>query len=930
VIGLSARPPLSALLSVLFVLGLFAAGAAPAMSQGPATASVTGVVTSETGARLGGAAVSLSGAASAHTTSDAQGKFSFANLPAGIYTISVTKSGFVAGQQANVAVLSGQTVQATFLMKPESYQTLNVIGHVSTSAQLPLNTSPASVDVIDANTLSLTGSHEVIQALEEIPGITVATQNYGGGNGLADGASQVVQIRGALPYETQNLIDGHPVSEGSSATFSPTFLNPWLLDSIEVVKGPGYIGPDINYAITGTVNYHTLSPTATPRESFDIDYNALLNGLSSNFRATGTTLQGHLGYAFDYAIFGSAGVNPGTELQPGQWTYGSFNGKALGDLGGFLPTPSGYVASPGFTTNTLAICCFSNFSNQYTSRAELAKLQFNFSTETSLTATYLGSQVLQNPEGDQPLTPSTTFTPGAGYTGSIPAGIQLPFINAFYGSFQEETGTGLFESEFRTAVTASDALLARYYTGAQNDNTAYCTSFTVCNGLSFPVTLYGTGTLNGVTTVFNGTQGTLTSPYYYDELSYDHFRGFSAEWDHLAGNNTYSVSFDRSQHTDASGYTYESPTFYPTIADGSAETFQTILARAELALTPALQATVGYYDINYTSHYTPDGGVTFANSEHNLNAGRAALTYRLDHDTSLRLSAGESIAPPTIALITTPAGPPLANSGGTPTYYTQVLPSGNVAPETAFSYDLGFDKRLPESSMLFSADLYTTALQNQFLNSVTLAGMYTPTTGINTGLTRPLYDQTTENLGYSRYAGIEFLIHRKPVAGIGFKVQGGLERAYVYDLPSTFYATGAGPYTTNLGIVQGINYNGSGNGYSGVGFGRIPYATGYAELNWTLPKRLFALVGVQYFGNNNSFNAPAFAEVNATVRWTLRADSWLQLSATNITNQLSADFPYYDSGIAVPLANSQVGWTDLNNLGPTQVTLSFHHQFGPK
>src|SRR5690348_17122450 len=92
---------------------------------------------------------------------------------------------------------------------------------------------------------------------------------------------------GGLPYETESLIDGHPISLGQQGYFSPSAISPYELQNVEVVKGPGATSPSINYAINGTVNYRTLEPTLKPEESVDLGEDQY-GGNFANFRVTGT------------------------------------------------------------------------------------------------------------------------------------------------------------------------------------------------------------------------------------------------------------------------------------------------------------------------------------------------------------------------------------------------------------------------------------------------------------------------------------------------------------------------------------------------------------------------------------------------------------------------------------------------------------------
>ena len=86
-----------------------------------------------------------------------------------------------------------------------------------------------------------------------------------------------------------------------------------------------------------------------------------------------------------------------------------------------------------------------------------------------------------------------------------------------------------------------------------------------------------------------------------------------------------------------------------------------------------------------------------------------------DNNTSYRLSAGGSVAPPYISLVSS-GGPTWSQIiGGVPAAgWTQNANNGNISAETAFGYDLGMDHRIARATSV-SVDLYYTQLHNLFL-----------------------------------------------------------------------------------------------------------------------------------------------------------------------------------------------------------------------
>jgi iron complex outermembrane receptor protein len=86
--------------------------AVPATLYAQSSASVTGTVLDPRGVPLPGASVSVRNdvtGATQKVTSDAQGKYAFANLAAGKYTVQVSAAGFATNQRPGVQVAAGQS-----------------------------------------------------------------------------------------------------------------------------------------------------------------------------------------------------------------------------------------------------------------------------------------------------------------------------------------------------------------------------------------------------------------------------------------------------------------------------------------------------------------------------------------------------------------------------------------------------------------------------------------------------------------------------------------------------------------------------------------------------------------------------------------------------------------------------------------------------
>jgi TonB dependent receptor/Carboxypeptidase regulatory-like domain/TonB-dependent Receptor Plug Domain len=947
------------------VIGLAAAlvfSPAGAGAQPGATGAIEGTVRTTTGAPIAGANIALQGAVSKGTTTSAQGAYRFTSLPPGLYEVTATKVGFVqAGTVVTVALSS--TVTADIALAPRSFQSLRAIAHVSTNApgHAQINQSTAAVSVIPHSDFQEQAQTQVMNVLNQTPGI-IAWGQPEANNGASQFTPQVVQIRGALPYETETLIDGHATPLSLTGYFDPSLLNPAMLQNVEIVKGPGSMPVEINNAIGGTVNFVTLQPTRTPQATL-IQQVDNFGGVATAVRFTGSLPSNFLQYAFAYSTDGAPGPMQG---YPGAGsafflTLGSdwkVDGRSLA-----AAAPYNFALAPAESYNRyyglfgqlrvaepFYVCCYP-FYTAFTGTNQLGKLRFNFSQNTSLTVSFLGGQDF-GPQGNYGVAAAvspvggllgasfSSFAPPAGYTGSVASGTQMPFdLSAYaptFGSIQQY----LYQAEFRTTFGPWTAL-ARYYDGGNVDysylqsapdgffgysgstwgGAPLCPPGTTFNGKAC-----SPGNLKPTMTYFNGQSVAFSAQdAVYQQLIDNHELGESLEFDRgFANGSDLTLALDR--HSQSGFEFINEPTSglppYDALPPGASQLFDTESARFDFFVAPRIEANLAYYAIQYQSHFTDNGGgilpgsgpASWTDATHGFNAPRAGFTWQPNRDTSWRLALGSSIAPPYLTLLSSPGTAPSENITAYPAGgYTEDLNNGNIAPETAFSYDVGVDKRIHQS-MYVSFDAYLTNLHDMYLPSTFLINQdYNPPGCPKVG-TCPLYGAETENLGHARYEGLELAFGNAPLAGLGFRVQGDLMRAYAYDLPQGFYCTNvpAGEctpfhYDTNLGIIPGINFQQSGIGYNSINGAAVPYSMGYAELNYRIPAGAFFRIGATYYGPNNAYSQPAFVIFSTGLRLPIGPNIAIQLSGNNLTNQYGQLWASQYGGVPSVLVPQCVG-----------------------
>jgi hypothetical protein len=944
---------LSRVLSVVSLAALIGGplGLAPALAQTPAT--ISGTVTDPGGAPVRGASVSLRGPTPATTTTDQDGKYSV-NAAPGVYTLVVTKGGFLAATADDVALTAGGVTVNVRLTRPTftSLQTIGSTRVVSGGGGAPaFNTTPASQEIVGQQVFENQGNLQVRDILDETPGIVASISN-GSANGGVPGAITFPQIRGGLSYETASLIDGHPVSVGEYGDYVTTFISRFLFQNIELEKGPGAITPLISRAVNGTVNFRTWDPTPTLTANAEFGVDAW-GGKWQNMRIADTVANGKLGFVLDYGTWGTPGPagndDPqGFMLYDPEVTFTDSHGNTV------TPAPTSPLkgsavgatnSAVGYSGASLACCV--NMNTYFESRGFLGKLRYNFSNSTTLTLTEISTQTLSSQNGNTSGLYAFNFNPTV--PNLLPPGMREEF-DPYSDNFAQDyeiNNEPILEGELRTSLNNDNVLFRVYHAAISRLQT---------NGdpggspITMPVDLYGQTTggqpLNGVDPFGNPYVATFTDTSYQSN-EIDSLTGYSFEYDHVFGNSGNVLTFSADQNYSET-HVYEpglsDVDYAPTddIPSGSAQNTATYLLRGIVQVTPKLSATVGYYLTRLSSNFgtwypfnkisnTPYY-IGFTDEVNWHQDERAALAYRLDHNTSLRAAAGSGFVPAYLGILNG-AGPAAAPEacgnaahgnplcpGGFATGYENTFGGGlNIRPETSFGYDLGADHRLTSDGLtVLSGDIYMTNLHDQFLKSTFTNGFYTGAEG-----TLQLLTNAYSNLADARYEGIELKINHAPRVGVGYIVQGSLTHDYPYDISKTAAAT-------NPGLVAGVNF-GPDTLLSNT---RMPYSQGYGEVNYQT-NGFYANVGALYLGSNNSYNEPGFGVFRTTVRVPLfhgsdvdvHGNTYIQGTVDNIFNVHPEIFDLDYQGVGYPANNGLYFATSLKGYGPRTFRLQVSHDF---
>lgn len=219
---------------------LVAAAFVPAAATAQASGRFEGrVVHQATGTPVAGASVSIVGVTGS-TRTDSDGRFTWAPAPAVPFQVILVLPG---GQIARpVAVETLQDGYTSIELSALADEAVTVLG-----AAPSIDTAPASgLTVLSGTQIARRVPENLMQALETVPGISQ----------VSEGHAAVPAVRGLARGRTLFLIDGGRVSAERRVGPSATFLDPAIVEGIDIARGPGSVayGSD---ALGGVISVRT-------------------------------------------------------------------------------------------------------------------------------------------------------------------------------------------------------------------------------------------------------------------------------------------------------------------------------------------------------------------------------------------------------------------------------------------------------------------------------------------------------------------------------------------------------------------------------------------------------------------------------------------------------------------------------------------------
>ena len=881
----------SAALAALFLAVLFVA---PAAAQTSASATLTGTVKSSAGLPVAGAAVNVNGAAHASTTTDAQGNFSV-TLPPGLYRVEIAKGGYIPAALSDVALFANGSTPLTVTLNAADLTSLRTIATVSTSRGSSINTGTSTVAFMPKEAVQNFANPQINDVLQHLPNTTV--QHMG------SQPDTTIVLGGVQPYETQVLVDGHPLSMGQFGVWLSEYYSSFLIGGVETQVGPGNTTPFANTAVGGTTNL--LSPGFTTKptsefvvgtDSFGSQYSHLLLTGSSN--------------KLQYVV--GAG-------------YGSSNGPYYqGNHCVVLPENPANDNSPK-SVGIVQFC--GDSSGSLFTKGEILKFRYNFSPSTAFDAGFIGAQGGYLPQGTsygqylgvttiEPCFQSDPLLCGnpanAGLIGkSIDAYAWYPGSNVF-------SNQPIFTGQLRTSV-GRDTVLVRPYAGnieriiAGADEQNYPFVFGPPGGPNAAFenycNIFNDGFLGFLKTtpptVVNGQEECYQTVF--NEFEQDKLYGTTLSYLHPISNGLLNLTYD--YHGDSTFAYYNTPDDIAT--PRTTERYTTLSLTGDVQLSPKLSLKAGLYDtiwklagVQPQPGATPDpatGAVPLTSLSRSVSRfdPHVGLVYQPTANAAYRIAYGTSATYPFSAQVSglpffTP--PSATFPGG---FITQKNPF--LDPETSTEINVGTDLRFHRGDIL-SVDLEDINIHNVFEtittpNAIPVAGQ---ATGI--ALIQPINAARLK----AQFATIRYA--HAPRFGLGYNAAVAFEKSSAEGVPDSFYAGGPA-----LPV----------NGQQICGFGQatpgsttcIPYMKGYGQLTYTMRDGTYGGLGVDIEGKNNTYFQPPFAQWDLTLRRPVRSDLDVQVAVQNLFNTNNFyNLPMPSKGVTTVAGDASSGSFQLTGL----------------
>ena len=205
------------LFAAVFMVAVGAA--APAAAQFY-TGRIDVTLLDQTGGRLPGVNVDISGPLNQSAVSDAQGEAHFLNLPVGTYTVKTSLSGFKPYENAKVPVVSGGAVPLEVRMGVAgTAETVNVIAETPV---IDIRKTTTTTNITLEELQNIPSARDPWVVMQTVPSIVVDRVNVGGSE---SGQQSSFNAKGAPGSANTWNLDGIPITDLAATGSTPTYYD---------------------------------------------------------------------------------------------------------------------------------------------------------------------------------------------------------------------------------------------------------------------------------------------------------------------------------------------------------------------------------------------------------------------------------------------------------------------------------------------------------------------------------------------------------------------------------------------------------------------------------------------------------------------------------------------------------------------------------
>ncbi len=139
--------------------------------------------------------------------------------------------GFQPASLSDVAVVAGTSQPLAIVLGAADLSSLRTIGRVTTAARgsaSAINTGAASSTYVTAQAFANLGNPQLNDVLQRVPDVTV--QHMGSQQDTS------IVVGGLQPYETQVLMDGHPLALGQYGVWLSHLFPTYLVGGMETAS----------------------------------------------------------------------------------------------------------------------------------------------------------------------------------------------------------------------------------------------------------------------------------------------------------------------------------------------------------------------------------------------------------------------------------------------------------------------------------------------------------------------------------------------------------------------------------------------------------------------------------------------------------------------------------------------------------------------